>query len=294
MRAKFYRHGHYHAFKISDPKPRDIHKAKLRDRIVHHAIHRILYPYFDQRFVFDSYSCRKNKGTHRAVNRLREFGRKVSKNNTKTAWVLKCDIKKFFASIHHNILKEILTDYIEDPDILWLLDQVIDSFNTTGKKRVGIPLGNLTSQLFVNIYMNRFDHFVKRRLKARYYLRYADDFIILSAEKQQLIQLVPKISDFLKRELKLSLNPDKVSIKTFASGIDFLGWVTFPHHRIPRTSTKRRMLKKLGNNASKETLTSYLGLLGHGNTYELSQKITAGQRVKKPELLAKTKDDLIV
>jgi len=270
---KTYKHGSYFAFKISDPKPRDIHKASISDRIVHHAVYRILYPYFDKKFIFDSYSCRKKKGTHRAIDRFRQFGRKVSHNNTKTAWVLKGDIKKFFASIDHNVLKNILKKYIEDVDVLLLLEKIIDSFCTNNTINIGIPLGNLTSQLLVNVYMNEFDQFVKRKLKVKYYIRYADDFVILDENKLYLQQLIPKLSEFLEKELKLSLHPKKLFIKTLSSGVDFLGWINFSHYRIPRTSTKRRMLKKLQNNDSKETLASYLGLLSHGNTYKLAQKI---------------------
>ena len=179
LKNKTYRHGSYHAFKINDPKPRDIHKATVRDRIVHHTIYRILYPYFDKKFIYDSYSCRIDKGTHRAMNRFQVFGRKVSRNNTQTAWVLKGDIKKFFATIDHKILKSILEKHIVDNDILWLLGQIIDSFNTENKISIGLPLGNVTSQLLINVYMNEFDQFVKRRLKIKYYVRYADDFVVL-------------------------------------------------------------------------------------------------------------------
>jgi len=268
-----YKHGSYFAFKISDPKPRDIHKASLRDRIVHHAVYRILYPYFDRKFIFDSYSCRKSKGTHRAINRLRNFARKVSRNNIRTAWILKGDIKKFFANIDHEILKNILKRYIEDSDTLSLLEKIINSFGTDDNKSIGIPLGNLTSQLLVNIYMNEFDQFVKRKLKIKYYIRYADDFTILHENKSYLQELIPKLSGFLETELKLSLHPKKVFIKTLASGVDFLGWIHFTHHRIPRTSTKQRIVKKLKGNKSEETLASYLGLLTHGNTYKFSEKI---------------------
>jgi len=271
--TKQYRHGGYFAFKISDPKPRDIHKASLRDRIVHHALYRSLYPYFDRQFIFDSYSCRLGKGTYKAMDRARSFGLKVSQNNTKTAWVLKGDIRKFFASIDHTVLKKILRDSIEDPDTMWLLEQVIDSFSTDGKPNVGLPLGNLTSQLLVNIYMNQFDQFVKRSLKEKYYIRYADDFLIFSQSKVYLEELIPKLSQYLETNLKLSLNSKKVFIKTLASGVDFLGWIHFSHHRILRTATKHHMLKRLQGNNSLETLNSYLGMLGHGNTFKLSQKI---------------------
>src|SRR3989344_1847328 len=130
LKNRTYIHGRYHAFNISDPKPRNIHKATVHDRLLHHAIYRILYPYFDKKFIHDSYSCRINKGTHKAINKFREYSRKVSKNNTKTCYVLKCDIKKFFANIDHQILKQILSRAVLDTKILWLLGQVIDSFSS--------------------------------------------------------------------------------------------------------------------------------------------------------------------
>ena len=275
LERKTYKHGLYHAFKINDPKPRDIHKASVRDRVVHHAIYRIFYPYFEKKFIFDSYSCQKNKGTHKAINRFRNLSRKVSKNNTKTTWVLKCDIRKFFANIDHNVLKNILWRYIEDKDILWLLGQVIDSFQT------GLPLGNVTSQLFINVYMNEFDQFVKRRLKVCYYIRYCDDFVILHQDKSYLENFIPKMSDYLEKELKLSLHPDKVFIKRLSQGIDFLGWVHFHHHRVLRTATKRRMLKRLKENKTRETLASYLGMLKHGNTHKLIKRIKNTEKVIK-------------
>jgi len=178
LAGKTYKHGGYQAFRISDPKPRDIHKASVRDRLVHHVIYRILYPYFDRKFIFDSYFCRIEKGTHKAIYRLRKFGRIVSKNNTQTCWILKCDIRKFFANINHEIFKNILEKYIGDENALWLLAQIIGSFQTENKIGIGLPLGNLTSQLLVNIYMNKLDHFIKRELKIKFYIRYADDFVI--------------------------------------------------------------------------------------------------------------------
>jgi len=272
---KTYKHGLYHAFKINDPKPRDIHKATVRDRIVHHAIYRSLYSYFDKKFIFDSYSCRNKKGTHKALNRFRDLARKVSKNNTKTAWVLKGDIRKFFANIDHQVLKDILCKYIGDENILWLLENIVASFPK------GLPLGNVTSQLFINVYMNAFDQFVKRQLKVRFYIRYCDDFVVLHANKSYLENLIPKMSKFLSDELKLSLHPDKVFIKRLSQGIDFLGWVHFCHYRVLRTATKRRMLRKLKENQSKETLASYLGMLKHGNTHKLIKRIKNIEKVFK-------------
>ncbi|MDE2018840.1 MAG: group II intron reverse transcriptase domain-containing protein [Patescibacteria group bacterium] len=264
-----YRHGSYQHFKISDPKPRDIHKASVRDRLLHHAIYRQLYPFFDKTFIADSFSCRLGKGTHAAMDRFCRFGYQVGKNNTRTCWILKCDIRKFFASIDHQILLGILRSYIPNVKIMRLLREIIESFP------VGLPLGNLTSQLFVNIYMNEFDQFAKHQLKAKQYVRYADDFAIPSSNRQWLEIILPEIDAFLRNSLKLHLHPDKVSIKTFASGEDFLGWVHFPDHRVLRTKTKRRMMKRIMTNPKEGTFQSYRGLLSHGSAKKLGAWISA-------------------
>lgn len=268
---KAYRHGGYFRFNISDPKPRTISKASVRDRLVHHAIYRILYPFFDTSFIADSYSCRINKGTHKAINRFRSMFNKVSKNNTQNCWVLKCDIKKFFASIDQKKMIEILKAYIYDQNIVNLLTNIINSFSVADK--TGLPLGNLTSQLLVNVYMNEFDQYVKNELKIKNYIRYADDFVFLSNDRNWLDQLIPQIENFLNESLKLHLHPTKVTIRTFGSGIDFLGWVHFPKHKVLRTATKKRMNRRIKYHATAETLQSYLGLLRHGNSYKLQQKL---------------------
>ena len=271
---KIYSHSEYYAFNISDPKPRNIHKASVRDRLLHHAVYRKLYPYFNSTFISDSYSCRLQKGTLKAVDRFKKFAYKVSKNNTKTIWILKCDVRKFFASVDHKILKNILNEYIHDKNMLWLLEKVIDSFNTKDKINVGLPLGNLTSQLLVNIYMNKFDQWMKHRMKAKYYIRYTDDFVVLNQDKDCLLELLPKIADFLEEELKLTLHPDKIFLKTFSSGLDFLGWVNFSDHRILRTTTKRKMFRKIKESDGKiEMVQSYLGLLSHGNSKKLNNEV---------------------
>ena len=267
-----YSHGGYTAFNISDPKPRNIHKASVRDRLLHRAIYRKLYPFFDKVFIADSFSCRLSKGTHKAINRFRKFGYKVSRNNTRTVWVMKCDIRKFFANIDHKVLLDVLKSYISDEKIMRLFERVIGSFHSV-RPGVGLPLGNLTSQLLVNIYMNEFDQFVKHKLKIGYYIRYADDFVIFSENREWLGELIPKIEEFLNEKLKLELHPDKVSIKTLASGVDFLGWVNFIDHRVLRTATKRRMLVKLVADSRPEFLSSYFGLLKHGNTTRIRANI---------------------
>lgn len=272
LRYHTYRHGSYQAFAIHDPKPRRIHKANVRGRLLHHAVHRVLYPFLDRVFIADSFSCRIGKGTHKALNRFRQFAYRASQNHTKTCWVLKCDIKKFFASINHGILLDIMARYVPDSDIQRLMGEVVGSF-FSGRPGVGLPLGNLTSQLFVNIYMNEFDRFAKHDLKAEYYIRYADDFVILHEDKKYLENLLPLTRNFLETRLKLVLHPGKIYLKTFASGIDFLGWVHFPYHRVLRIATKRRVVKKARENSTKETAASYLGLLGHGNAYKLKRKL---------------------
>ncbi|HUX35971.1 MAG TPA: reverse transcriptase domain-containing protein [Candidatus Paceibacterota bacterium] len=267
-----YLHGEYQAFNICDPKPRNIHKATVRDRILHRAIHRVLYPFFDKTFIADSFSCRVGKGTHAALNRFRLFAYTASKNHTKTCWILKCDIRKFFSNIDHEIIVRILANYISDKNLFNLLREIIGSFSSS-RPGVGLPLGNLTSQLLVNIYMNEFDQFVKHRLKAKHYIRYADDFVIFSDDRLWLEIALSSIDRFLEDELHLTLHPRKVSIKTLASGVDFLGWVHFPDHRVLRTSTRKRMMRRINEHPQSETTASYKGLLGHGNAYKLKEKI---------------------
>ncbi len=207
------------------------------------------------------------------MDRFREFAYKVSKNHRRTCWVLKCDIRKFFASIDQKILLDIVTGHIPDKDIVGILAKVVGSFHSA-REGVGLPLGNLTSQLLVNIYMNEFDQYVKHKLKARYYIRYADDFVILSHDKQWLQDTLPHINRFLRMRLNLILHPNKVFIKTFASGVDFLGWVHFPDHRVLRTATKRRMLRRTaGLEEENPIVQSYLGLTSHGNAEKLRQEV---------------------
>lgn len=285
---KTYIHGSYIAFNVSDPKPRVIHKAPVRDRLLHRAMYRVLYPYFDKKFMADSFSCRNSKGTHRAIQRFIVFSRKVSKNNMKQCWILKCDVRKFFASIDHGILLSILQKHGIDNDVLWLCECVVRSFSTEGAVPAvgqgsasggetttgkGLPLGNLTSQLFANVYMNEFDRFAKHTLKAKYYVRYADDFVVFSRDKGELECMLSKMKKFLSARLKLLLHEDKIFMKTIGSGVDFLGWVHFPDHCVLRTTTKRRMMRRIKEHPAPETLVSYLGLLKHGNAKKLCEKI---------------------
>jgi len=165
-----------------------------------------------------------------------------------------------------------LTSAIAYEDLLWLTDEIIDSFYSI-RPLVGLPLGNLTSQLFVNVYMNEFDQFVKHDLRVKHYIRYADDFVFLSQDRRELQELLPVVARFLEQKLHLSLHPNKVELRTFASGVDFLGWVHFPDHRVLRSTTKRRMLARLSQMPSQPVIQSYRGLMSHGNTQKLNSKI---------------------
>lgn len=290
LNNKTYRHGSYHSFYVNDPKQRHIHKASVRDRIVHHLLYKYLYALFDKTFIYDSYSCRLNKGTHKGVRRLEKFVRKISQNYTTDCWALKCDIKKFFASIDHEVLFQLLVKKVKDDDALWLLKQIICSFcvchqakmlkqvqHDNIKEHKGMPLGNLTSQVFANIYLNELDQFVKHKLKVKYYIRYADDFLFLLKDKEQLNEYVDVLRHFLSNELKLELHPNKINIRRLDNGIDFLGYIILPHYILPRTKTKRRIFKKLkeriGMENFNQSAASYLGYLKHANSYKLTQEL---------------------
>ena len=280
LRQHTYTHGGYRHFRINDPKPRDIHKAGVRDRLLHHAIYRVLYPYFDKRFVADSFSCRNGKGTHKALNRFQTMARAVSQNHRRTCWVLKIDIRKFFANIDHRILLASISHEISDIETMILLQIIVESFTT--RSMVGLPLGNLTSQLFVNIYMNTFDQFVKHELKCKHYIRYADDMVLLSDDKTLLIRWLPAIQNVLATRLHLELHPKKISLTTFSSGVDYLGWVHFNDHCVLRTATKKRIMRALKGGASSAAVASYQGMLMDGNTKKIQANLILKQKQKSP------------
>ncbi len=285
LKEKKYRHGDYKAFYVRDPKVRHIHKAVVRDRIVHHLVSNVLEVVFEPQFFAHSYSCRKEKGTHKAVIELIKQARKASKNNMSALFVLKCDIKKFFASIDHKVLLALLKSSFNDKDFLWLLSEIVESFQTDNTISKGMPIGNLTSQLFANIYLNPLDQFMKHVLKVKYYIRYADDFIILSKDRDYLQNLIIEIEKYLSDKLQLKLHPSKVTIRNYYFGIDFLGYVIFPYFVLPRTHTKRRISRKLSekvgllkngqlsNESLNQSLQSYLGYLLHANAFKLSEEV---------------------
>lgn len=179
------------------------------------------------------------------------------------------DIKKFFNSVDHDILLRLLQQRIDDLRLLKLLEQIIQSFEFSPGK--GMPLGNLTSQLFANVYMDPLDKFVKHRLKAKYYLRYADDFLILSPDRDELSGFFIEIDRFLKTNLSLRIHPDKIIMRKLSWGIDFVGYVALPHYNLPRSQTTRRIIRKVSNSNQEDlqkSLPSFLGYFGHVNSYK--------------------------
>jgi retron-type reverse transcriptase len=288
LKNKSYRHDAYSSFIIHDPKRRHIHKATVRDRVLHHAIFSKLNPLYEPTFIANSFSCRIDKGTHKGINILNNQLRQISGNGRKDCFALKCDIKKFFDTINQNILLGIMRKIIKDDNAVWLLREAIFSYSSKYSdifNQKGVPIGNLTSQLFANVYMNEFDQFVKHGLKIKNYLRYTDDFVIVSGNRQYLEGLIDPIKSYLSGKLALELHPKKVTIDKFNQGIDFLGYVALPHHRMIRTKTRRRMFRKLRKQADKyksgvisedslkQSLNSYLGVMSHADAYELSNEM---------------------
>lgn len=283
LKTCVYRHSAYESFYIADPKLRHIHKAIVRDRVVHQAIFRVLYPIFDSGFIHDSYSCRTRKGTHRAVQQLQIFARRASRNFKVPVFALKCDIRKFFDSINHDVLISLIKRHVYDKRALFLICTIIESFETTS--RTGLPLGNVTSQLFANIYLNEFDQFMKRVLKEKCYIRYCDDFIVLDTSVSHLHSLIPPIEKFLRENLKLFLHSEKVTVCKFSQGVDFLGYVSFPHYSVLRTKTKRRIFRKLlekhrqfmngiiSSDSFFQTFQSYCGVLKHCRGFKIRKRL---------------------
>jgi len=263
LRRGQYRHSPYQPFTIHDPKQRQINKATVVDRLVHQAVVQVIEPLYERGFIYDSYSCRVGKGTHVAIDRLRTFLRRASRNDAQTVYALKLDIRKFFANVDHDILIGLLKRKIVDPDTINLMREIIDSFSSDAGR--GIPLGNLTSQLFANIYLHELDWHIKQQIRFDYYLRYCDDFIFVSTNREALLEQIEPIQDFLTTYLRLQIHPDKIHLRSWQQGIDFLGYVLKPDCTLVRTKTRLRMLSRL----EETNLTSYLGVCSHADSFEL-------------------------
>jgi retron-type reverse transcriptase len=222
-------------------KKRSIEAPRFKDRIVHHAVVQVLEPLFEKKFISDSYSCRKGRGPHTAVERIESFLRKCT-GAAGECYVLKCDVSKFFPSIDHDILMGILARTVREKEMLSLIKRaMIAPGNESGK---GLPIGALTSQLLSNVYMSPFDDYVKNRLRIPYYVRYADDFVILDRSKDVLKGWLRYIDWFLSEKLQLRLNP-KTSIFKSHQGIDFCGYRIWATHRLPRKRVVRDAKKRM-------------------------------------------------
>ncbi len=263
-----YKHGPYTTFKVFDPKKRIINKATVRDRVVHRLLYNYLLPVFDKTWLDCSFSCRPGFGQHLSIDKVKKAIGQVTRNYNREYLYVKCDIKKFFDNIDHNILYKLICRKVYEPNMRHLLTEVISSYRC-GLLRIGIPIGNLTSQVFANIYLHELDMYAKHELKLRYYYRYADDFVFLINSKSEAEEMVKKFINFLKDNLGLELHPNKIIIRPARQGIDWLGKLLMPGHSLLRYSTTRRMIRNIKNKVNsgmtaselKATTASYNGLL---------------------------------
>ena len=290
-----YEPGPYRTFYIHEPKKRLISAAPYRDRVVHHAVCNVIEPLFERGFIDDSYACRVGKGTHAAVDRFQGYLRRLS-------FVLKCDVRKFFPSIDHEILKERIRRRIADPDVLWLIDLILDNSNlqepmnayfagddlwTPFERRRGLPIGNLTSQFFANVYLDGFDHFVRQVLRPGGYVRYCDDFVLFSNDKAELWGSLAAIREKLA-ELRLLLHPKKCQVFPAGQGAPFLGYHVYPDRRRldPKNGWKmvrrlRRMERafargEIGVDDVRASVHAWIGHAVHAETVCLRRRILGG------------------
>lgn len=289
---KSYQPGAYREFTLYDRKPRKISAAPYRDRVVHHALCNILEPIFEKSFIYDSYACRPGKGTHAAVDRFTEFARKYR-------YVLKTDIRKYFPSIDHDLLYQKITSKIKCPETIWLTKIIIDGSNkqdyvdeyyrgdtllTPIERRKGIPIGNLTSQFFANIYLNNFDHFSKEQLGCKAYIRYVDDIAVFSDDKRELWHKRDRMAEYLEKD-RLRLHPYKTFVLPVAEGVDHLGYRVFPDHRKVRKDICYRFRKKYAAQRvavqrgeipfakMNATVQSWIGHARHADSYRLRKSL---------------------
>lgn len=262
LKNKTYRTSKYTSFIVHDPKEREVFRLPyFPDRITHHALMNILEPIFVSTFTRDTYSCIKGRGIHAASNALKKELEFVAA----TTYCLKLDVKKFYPSVDHEVLKQLLRRKFKDKDLLWLLDEIIDS-------AYGVPIGNYLSQYFANFYLSYFDHWIKEEKKARYF-RYADDMVILSDSKTYLHQLLFDIRKYLQDNLKLSVKDNYQIFPVAKRGIDFVGYVHFSTHTLMRKGIKKNFARMLHKRKSTASIASYYGWAKHCNSKNLLKKL---------------------
>jgi retron-type reverse transcriptase len=294
LQTQSYRPGAYRNFIVVERKERKISAAPYRDRVVHHALVNVIGPIFEARFIHDTYANREGKGTHAALDRAQAFARRYP-------YALKCDVVQFFPSVDHAILRSLLAHHIACPETLRLIDRILESgagilddhytpvyfpgddlFSASRPR--GLPIGNLTSQHWANLYLHPLDIFVKQELRCPAYLRYSDDFLLFAADKPTLHHWRVEVIDFL-RDLRLTLHERKAQVFPVRNGVDFLGWRLFPHYRRLRRDNVRYAVKRLRRQQEAvargeltiEDLTAsvqaWLAHAAHGNTYQLRRRI---------------------
>ncbi len=301
LKNKTYRPSRSILFAARKPKLREIFAADFRDRVVHHILVKEFEKIWEPIFIHDSYACRIDKGTHKAVVRLQGFLRKITSNGNIRAYYLQLDIKDFFTSIDKELLFTIIRRKVTDPEVLWLTERILfwdctTSYVQRGDKSLlanipsnkslfgknnlrGLPIGNLTSQFFANIYLNELDQFVKHTLKAHYYLRYVDDFVLLSTDASQLIAWQAQIEEFLFNQLKLRLHPKRRKLLPISNGIDFLGYIIRPKYILVRRRVINNLKAKIRElinypDKLKNSIYSYLGHFRWANSYRLIRKLS--------------------
>lgn len=263
LMAGTYRTSEYTIFKIYEPKEREIYRLPFYpDRILHHALMNVLEPVFVSVFTRDTYSCIKGRGIHDASYRLRRALRDVQG----TTYCLKLDIKKFYPSIDHDVLKTLIRRKFKDADLLTLLDEIIDS-------APGLPIGNYLSQYMANFYLTYFDHWIKEQKHVRYYFRYADDLVILSAGKAHLHQLLAEIREYLSVNLKLQIKENYQIFPVASRGIDFVGYCHFHPHTRLRKTIKKRFARMVAMYPSQPSIASYTGWTRHADSNHLIKKL---------------------
>lgn len=304
LKTHSYRPGPYTTFQIVEPKKRMISAAPYRDRVVHHALCNVIAPVFERTFTTDSYANRVGFGTHRA---LRRFTRHLCTSR----YVLQCDVRKYFASIDHLILKGTLRRKIKCADTLWMADLIIDASNpqepvfdhfaeddlfTPVDRRRGLPIGNLTSQFFANVYLNGFDHFVKEGLRAQKYVRYVDDFALFSDDRAYLTDARCEIEAYLAG-LRLRIHPIKSQLFETRCGAGFLGFRVFPHKIRVKTENLRRARRRLRRLEARyrdgeidlaavgQSLQSWIAHLEHGDTWRLRERVFADLMFTRGEVM---------
>jgi retron-type reverse transcriptase len=263
----------YKQFIAYEPKERLIRAPQFRDRVVHHALVQVLKPIYEPLFIYDSYASLKDKGTHAAVNRLTQFLRRDSDNT----FIFHGDVRKFFDNIHHETLIHILRKKIADEKVITLFRKIL----TNQCISLGVTLGNYTSQWFANIYLNELDYYAKHELKVKHYIRFMDDFLLLSDSKVQLHTWKHKTKQFIKEELMLELHPIKQQIFPTNTGIDFLGYTVWKDHKKLRRRNVERFISRLNKFDKAPVITPFIeaslmswkGYTTHADTFGLTKQL---------------------